>query len=457
MSDRAQRLQLGVFVFLSLALLAGLVLIFGGGPNWFKKTNRYEIWFDDAPGIAVGTPVRKSGVKVGEVSRVKLDDVTGQVKVDVQLDPNFTPRTSDEPTVTRGLIVGDTAIDFIPKVGEKVAAGESIPPNTVLQGVSPFNARVLIDQATGVVPEAQRSLEQVRSSLKALEKLAPQFQSTLKEVGDLAKSSREFIPELKRTNDGLRDILGNSGEVGPAVQGIIPELRKTNDEIRYFLKTASFWVEEAGVSYKRNEPNLVKAIDALTVTTQRIGEVFTPENQKSINEILKNVSLASARFDKLALGAEDLMKDGKTTLKTLNSTLGQAENAMIEIRQVTRPISERVPRILQNVESGSEQFARTMVDVRELIKVIGNSEGAFQRFIADPALYNNLNDTVATVNKLMPRLDRILKDVEVFADKIARHPEALGVGGAIRPSTGLKEAPSAPGPGTKHHAPLMQP
>jgi phospholipid/cholesterol/gamma-HCH transport system substrate-binding protein len=42
---------------------------------------------------------------------------------------------------------------------------------------------------------------------------------------------------------------------------------------------------------------------------------------------------------------------------------------------------------------------------------------------------------------MLPRLDRILKDFEVFADKIARHPESLGVRGAVAPSSGLKESP----------------
>jgi phospholipid/cholesterol/gamma-HCH transport system substrate-binding protein len=32
--------------------------------------------------------------------------------------------------------------------------------------------------------------------------------------------------------------------------------------------------------------------------------------------------------------------------------------------------------------------------------------------------------------------------VEIFADKLARHPELIGIGGAIRPSSGLKESPS---------------
>jgi len=56
--------------------------------------------------------------------------------------------------------------------------------------------------------------------------------------------------------------------------------------------------------------------------------------------------------------------------------------------------------------------------------------------------YNNLNDAASMLTHSLPRIDRILHDFEVFADKIARHPESLGVGGAIRPSAGLKEAPT---------------
>ena len=119
------------------------------------------------------------------------------------------------------------------------------------------------------------------------------------------------------------------------------------DEARYFLKTSSFWIEEVGVSFKKNEPRLVKAVDALTITTERIGEVFTPENQKSIANILKNVD----RRDRCE-GARICMKDGKAAMKTLNSTMAQAEQAVTELRQVTRPFAERTPRILENLENG---------------------------------------------------------------------------------------------------------
>ena len=66
-----------------------------------------------------------------------------------------------------------------------------------------------------------------------------------------------------------------------------------------------------------------------------------------------------------------------------------------------------------------------------------------------PSLYQNLSDTTLMLTRLMPRVERILRDVEVFADKIARHPESLGLRGAVSPDSGLKEAPG----GSSSHMP----
>jgi hypothetical protein len=43
---------------------------------------------------------------------------------------------------------------------------------------------------------------------------------------------------------------------------------------------------------------------------------------------------------------------------------------------------------------------------------------------------------------MTPRIDRILKDFETFADKLARHPEAIGLGGVVWPGSGLKDPPT---------------
>jgi phospholipid/cholesterol/gamma-HCH transport system substrate-binding protein len=73
-----------------------------------------------------------------------------------------------------------------------------------------------------------------------------------------------------------------------------------------------------------------------------------------------------------------------------------------------------------------------------VLRAFQGTNGTLSALLNDPTLYNNLNDVACMMKQIMPRLDRAMRDVEMFADKIARRPESLGVGGALSPSNGLK-------------------
>jgi phospholipid/cholesterol/gamma-HCH transport system substrate-binding protein len=96
---------------------------------------------------------------------------------------------------------------------------------------------------------------------------------------------------------------------------------------------------------------------------------------------------------------------------------------------------------VKNLNAVSADLARTL-------KVLTQSEGTVQKLLSDPSLYNNLNQAAVGVERILARLEKVARDLEVFADKIARKPETLGVGGALHPNTGLKESPTAPLPPT---------
>ena len=118
---------------------------------------------------------------------------------------------------------------------------------------------------------------------------------------------------------------------------------------------------------------------------------------------------------------------------------------LTNLNQATQPFAERGERILRNLDTSVEQLSRVLGGVAEALGAARPRRRGrtVQKFFTDPSLYNNLNDAACMITKVMPRVDRILRDVEVFADKIARHPETIGIGGAVRPSAGLKEGPSS--------------
>src|SRR5438045_8860161 len=116
MAERGLRLRLGAFVAGSLAVLAGLVVFFGRAPDLFSNKAAYTVLFPEAPGIGPGTPIRKSGVRIGEVTTVDLDPVTGQVRVAIAVDRRYLPRESEEAHISKGILSGDTSVDFLPKL-----------------------------------------------------------------------------------------------------------------------------------------------------------------------------------------------------------------------------------------------------------------------------------------------------------------------------------------------------
>ena len=94
---------------------------------------------------------------------------------------------------------------------------------------------------------------------------------------------------------------------------------------------------------------------------------------------------------------------------------------------------------MKNLDESTDKLNKTLTEMRELLKLLANGDGTVHRLVTDPALYNHLDETACAMARLMPCLERMLQDLELFADKIARHPEALGLGGVVTPGSGLKK------------------
>src|SRR5262249_51136872 len=199
-----------------------LAVWFGSVPDLFKARHAYTVTFTDAPGLASGSPVRRAGVRIGEVRSVELDDANSQVRVVVLVGSRYTLRRNEVPTLVQGLIGGDAAIDLVPQPDVEP---EPIEPGGTLSGSRQPNVNTLVHRASDVMPRARDALSEVQQSLEKFERLAPLMEETLKEYRDLARSTREAVPELRKTNDEVR-------QLAAAVREAVPSLGRTSDEAR---------------------------------------------------------------------------------------------------------------------------------------------------------------------------------------------------------------------------------
>jgi phospholipid/cholesterol/gamma-HCH transport system substrate-binding protein len=422
MNDRAMRFRIGVFVLAALLLLAVLITLFGSFPRLFKRPTEYVVRFQDAPGIAQGTPVRRSGVRIGEVSRIELDDESGEVLVHIGIDRGYRLRRIDIPTLVTGLIGGDTSIDFVPKQKGEGADFGYVEPGEVLVGARLANVNTLLAQASQVVPTTQEAVDQMRKSLQRFEKMAPQMEDAIKEYTKLGQSINKTIPNVEKTNQQLLD---------------------TAKEIEVTARNWGRLGENVNNLVVTQQEKVIKTLDNLNDTIQRVGSVLNDENQRNINGIIKNVRTTSDSLDDLMRNTNELLKESQKTVKVVGDSVSKADEALQNLTKATKPFADRGDTIARSLDETTDRLNRVLNDVQALLRVVGQEDGTFRRLIADPSLYNNLDTAALQVTRLMTRVDHILKDMEVFADKLARHPELLGIGGVVRPSAGLKDAPTS--------------
>lgn len=134
----------------------------------------------------------------------------------------------------------------------------------------------------------------------------------------------------------------------------------------------------------------------------------------------------------------DVLGDLRTAVKGIGATVDSADRNLRNLEGLTRPLGERGEQIVTRLDSTIGRLDEVLLQASGFVKSLNESEGTLGRLVRDPKLYEELSDTVSNVNRISRELRPIINDVRVFSDKIARHPESLGVRGALDRRPGLK-------------------
>ncbi|HEU5115464.1 MAG TPA: MlaD family protein, partial [Isosphaeraceae bacterium] len=74
MNERVMQFRIGMFVIVAGLVLTMLLVWFGESPSLFQDHRYVVVHYIQAPGVSEGIPVRKSGIRVGEVVAIQFDD-----------------------------------------------------------------------------------------------------------------------------------------------------------------------------------------------------------------------------------------------------------------------------------------------------------------------------------------------------------------------------------------------
>jgi phospholipid/cholesterol/gamma-HCH transport system substrate-binding protein len=480
MNEQAMKFRLGLFVLGAAILLAVLIALFGDLPDIFRGQLRYTIRFAQAPGIEAGTPVRKSGIRIGEVTSYTLDPETGAVAVHVLVDRRYQLRKGDQPSLGRGLL-GDATINFAPVTEARTPADRELAiSGHVFEGKLSDVLTRLGTAAGELVPASQAAVDELREVSKKLNEMLPEMRRTMQEaqvamnkLGNAAESADNVI---RGNQERITKALDNVSGVSERLSNLItPNTTRRIETILANAETAS--AEIAALLNDENRRNAAEALKSARTAMDRFSAMANDENVKNLSATLKslqdigsgvaatlkNIDLGVAdarttirnidggvadarkainningRIDTLGPQLDTTMKDASAAMKSFSTSAEKLDVSLTNLQAFTKELGERGPGLIRNVDEVSVRLGQVAIDLGTFTKSLSQGDGTIRRLVSDPALYNALNEAAAAAGKGVSRFDRILYDLSIFSDKIARHPELLGVSGAVAPSSGIK-------------------
>lgn len=224
------------------------------------------------------------------------------------------------------------------------------------------------------------------------------------------------------------------------------------------------------------------AAQSLTTTSEEVGRLaarannFLNTNDTQISTIIADTHATIVELRKAINNADAFINDPvmkgnlqKTiaemprVLNQLTDTIGGLKNTMMvadrnlnNLEGITKPLGERGPKLIENIDRAATQLDTVLTELAGFTRQLTSSQGSLSRLVNDATLYDNVSSTVNNVNELSRDLKPILGDLRILSDKLARHPEMLGLRGAFQDSPGLKNPPGAR-EWTKHGIQLAPP
>jgi phospholipid/cholesterol/gamma-HCH transport system substrate-binding protein len=203
--------------------------------------------------------------------------------------------------------------------------------------------------------------------------------------------------------------------------------------------------------------SLAEASESVTKLAGNLDRMFLGEDDKfermvrKTEAALDNFSIAMNNINdvmgdpksreqmKTAIAAlPEVMADLRTTVQGIGTVVDSADRNLKNLEGLTKPLGDRGEQMVAQVDRTIGRLDQTLQHAAMFTKALNESQGTLGKLVRDPKVYDDLAQAANNVNKLTKELRPIVDDVRVFTDKIARHPEQLGVRGALDRRPGLK-------------------
>ena len=413
MEDSNYRFGVGVLVLAACIICVLLIAFFGRGPSLWEERYRVSINFPRTPRVTVDTPVRKNGVTIGRVSNVFLRPGDGGVDLTLEIKGEYQIKKDELAMIMMGsLITGDSVVEFVEPSKQSLL--------TRFDGIAGTNPDGILDETEQRLSQElvvdrgyYKGGEVAKDPLEALASVGPAFERFDQIAAILQESINSGTGPIKNMADSVQTTLNSISETSSTINRVARQL------------------EEARVG------------DAISRSIALLPQLFT-EAQTTLQQTQRTLK----GIESFSNSLEGIGKDFEGIGTSVKDAVANANRAIENIAEITEPVKENSAELVERAASLLANLDVLSTDLRKFANRLNDGNGTIKQLIDDDRLYFQAVDTMrniqtasSNVQQLASRLQPIVDDARVFADKVARDPGQLGVRGALSGrslGTGLK-------------------
>ena len=283
MDDDIKKFRVGIFVLMGFLLLGILILVNteGGWLGWSSQFNVYAKP-ERAPGVKIGTPIRKNGILIGRVKQVASQD--DHVLLTLGINRSERIYTNEPCTIGTESFLGDAVVEFSPLPADKRGAlvGDQadikepvIEPNPMEIMANFGQLQPRLDETLLVIQDGTRSFQAAAVGVSQLTRSVDGFlkddHSDIKKlVTNLTMVSRKAELALESFNsmfENLNNIVGDP-KLKAEFKNTLAELPKIFQEVRVTIADTRRAVQKYG-TIPDNVNQTLKQVDG---TLETVGQ-----------------------------------------------------------------------------------------------------------------------------------------------------------------------------------------
>lgn len=310
----SQKINLGLFIIIGLLIFIVAVYFIGNKQKMFGKTNHLEAVFNNVNGLKLGNNVRYSGISVGTVRGILMENDT-TIRIDMIIDNSIFPYIKKDAIATIGSdgLVGNMIINIIPGKGEE----PSVKPGDEIRSFNRIRTEDLLSTLSVTNKNAATLTENLLKITNKMIDGKGTFGSLLNDTL-ISKDIKETIHYLKITSkntsetiakidklvtslDNKDNILGiiKDTAVANKIKNMVTNLDQSTNEINKVVTNLNATIlnikdGKGAVNYLTNDAGLVQKIDS-TMTNINAASIKLNEDL----EALKHNFLFRGYFKKL--------------------------------------------------------------------------------------------------------------------------------------------------------------